>query len=250
MATEQELERLQSGIDGKIFVEYVDEVAIIRLDCGENRMNRNFLNGLNRCYDEILQRSDIQAVVTVGSGKFFSNGLDLPWLTKVSGVSSDAFAAVIKLWHQTLRRLLLFPLPTIAAINGHAFAGGAMLALCHDYRIMQTDKGWFSVNEVHLQLTIPSWLIKLITFKVPGAKAQSDVLLFGKKLVAKDALDLGVVQKITTSKDLLNDAITLVRGAYKGIPGLPREMLQTMKEDTFVEILKLHDDNVHALAKL
>jgi enoyl-CoA hydratase/carnithine racemase len=86
------------------------------------------------------------------------------------------------------------------------------------------------------------------SFKAPGARSQADVLLFGKKLVAKDALDLGLVQKITTSKDLLNDAITLVRTAYKGTPGLQRAMLQTMKEDTFVEILNLFDDNVHDLA--
>ena len=55
MATGQDLDSLQSGLDGKIWVDYVGEVAIIRLDCGENRFNKHFLNGLNRCLDEILQ---------------------------------------------------------------------------------------------------------------------------------------------------------------------------------------------------
>ena len=64
------------------------------------------------------RRSDIHAVVTVGSGKFYSNGLDLPWLGAVASASVDDVAAAIKLWHQTLKRILLFPLPTVAAING------------------------------------------------------------------------------------------------------------------------------------
>ena len=55
MTSEQNLDRLQSGIDGKVWVEYVGEVAIIRLDCGENRFNKHFLGGLHRCLDEILQ---------------------------------------------------------------------------------------------------------------------------------------------------------------------------------------------------
>jgi enoyl-CoA hydratase/carnithine racemase len=161
----------------------------------------------------------------------------------------DDFTAVIDLWNQTLRRLLLFPLPTIAAINGHAFAGGAMMAFCHDYRIMQTEKGWFSVNEVHLQLAIPKWLIKLITFKAPGSKVQTEVILFGKRLVAKDALDLGVVHRTTTSEALLKDAMTMVKDSYKGTPGLQREMLKTMKEDTYAELLQLLDNPEQPLSK-
>jgi len=170
-------------------------------------------------------------------------------MQEIANVSIDNVAAVVKLWHQTLKRLLLFPLPTIAAINGHAFAGGAMMALCHDYRIMQTDRGWFSINEVFLQLQIPKWLIKLITVKAPGARVQTDVISFGKRLVAKEALNLGVVHKTTTSEALMQDAMTMVKDSYKGTPGLQREMLKTMKEDIYAEIVQLYDDSASTLMR-
>ena len=65
------------------------------------------------------RRSDIHAVVTVGSGKFYSNGLDLKWWVVTRRVSVDDFDAAMKLWHQTFKRLLLFPVPTVASINGN-----------------------------------------------------------------------------------------------------------------------------------
>jgi len=83
------------------------------------------------------------------------------------------------------------------------------------------------------------------SFKAPGSRVQTDVISFGKRLVARDALDLGVVHKTTTSEALLREAITMVKNSYKGTPGLQREMLKTMKEDTYAEILQLFDDRPH-----
>ena len=68
------------------------------------------------------------------------------------------------------------------------------------------------------------------------------MISFGKRLVARDALDLGLVHKTTTSEALLREAITMVKDSYKGTPGLQREMLKTMKEDTYAAIVKVFSD--------
>src|SRR6218665_1791447 len=82
------------------------------------------------------------------------------------------------------------------------------------------------------------------SFKAPGFRVQTDVISFGKRLVSKDALDLGLVHKTTTSEALLREAITMVMDSYKGTSGLQREMLKTMKEDTFAEVLLVFDDRL------
>src|SRR6218665_1018900 len=93
------------------------------------------------------------------------------------------------------------------------------------------------------------------SFKAPGSRVQTDVISFGKRLVAKDALDLGLVHKTTTSEALLREAITMVKDSYKGTPGLQRDMLKTMKEDTYAEIVKAssegpRDPNAYMTAKI
>lgn len=256
-ASKTDVDRLQSGFDGKVWVEYRDEIAIIRLECGENRMNEHFLDKLNRSLDEIIENPDVKALITTGSGKFFSNGLDLNWLKELSGVSADDVGKFLRKWHQTIRRLLAFPLPTVAAINGHAFAGGAFLSLAHDYRVMSTGRGWWSINEVHLGLQIPLWLVKVLTTKITGSKAQADVLVFGKRLTAEEALDLGVIHRTASSSALLEEAITMAKEVYKRVPPLNRDMVKLIKEDMFHDIIELQEQsivgqgsNIKAISKL
>ena len=114
---------------------------------------------LNAALDEVEQTSGPQALVTASSdSKFFSNGLDLDWITSKGeheGGDRKVFGdEAMKLFS----RLITFPIPTIAAVNGHAFGAGFMWALCHDQRVMRRDRGMMCANEVEIGMAIPCLL--------------------------------------------------------------------------------------------
>ena len=136
-------------------------VFIVTLKNGENRFSSAFVGELNKALDEVEQgaRQDGAeggaAMVMTAEGKFFSNGLDLE-----HALGNPSFVPTE--FEPLLRRVLSFPIPTVAAINGHAFAGGFMLALAHDYRIMRKGRGFLCLNgEFGCTSTPPPCLISL-----------------------------------------------------------------------------------------
>ncbi|CAG8807422.1 610_t:CDS:1, partial [Dentiscutata erythropus] len=102
---------------------------ILSMKNGKNRFTTNFINEINAILDEIeniikLENSKHSALITIGEGKFYSNGLDLEHALSTHGFFDNYY---LKL----LVRVLTFPIPIVAAINGHTFAGGFMFALAH-----------------------------------------------------------------------------------------------------------------------
>ncbi|KAK3067781.1 hypothetical protein LTR53_015142, partial [Teratosphaeriaceae sp. CCFEE 6253] len=101
----------------------------------DNRLTSSFCQALLLALDIIETRHPPGVVITTsGIEKFYSNGLDLEHASFTPGFFPDSLYA---LW----RRLLTYPMPTIALLNGHAFAGALMLAMMHDYRMMNPHKG-------------------------------------------------------------------------------------------------------------
>src|SRR5512144_990919 len=108
------------------------------MNAGENRFNRPFVDDLNAALDTVEASSGPAALVTTGGAeKFYSNGLDLAWL---AGDGQSEGAAFVSDVIRFLGRLMAFTVPTVAAVNGHAFAAGAMMALAHDFRVMRADR--------------------------------------------------------------------------------------------------------------
>ena len=107
-------------------------VLIAQLRSGENRFNLSFLAELNAALDEAERASEPTALVITGEGRFFSNGLDLAWM---SGEGKERAGEVVTGMMRVFARILASGLPTVAALNGHAFAGGAMLALACDFHV-------------------------------------------------------------------------------------------------------------------
>lgn len=117
-----------------------EPVFVLDFGDDENRFSPDWLTTVNSLLDTIVDDPNPAALVTTGSGKFYSNGLDLEWL---SGHADEAARNIADV-HALLARLLTFPVPTVAAVNGHAFGAGAMLAMAHDFRVMRADRGYFS----------------------------------------------------------------------------------------------------------
>lgn len=134
-------------------------------------------------------------LITTGHGKFFSNGFDLAW-AQSSGSESGAINRMhqmVESFKPVIAALFDLPMPTIAALNGHAAASGLMFALSHDYVYMRKDRGVLYMSEVDLGLPIPDYFAAMFVAKIGTSIARRELLLSGKKLRGEEAVALGIV---------------------------------------------------------
>ncbi|MGK5553527.1 enoyl-CoA hydratase-related protein [Actinomadura kijaniata] len=178
------------------------DVFVLRYDSGENRFHPDFLAAVHKALDEVAATEGPRALVTVGTGKFYSNGLDLEWL----GVNRDRFEQYLKDVNALYARLLELPLPTVAAVNGHAFAGGAMLTLAHDVAVMRTDRGFFCLPEVDLGMSFTPGMSALIQSRLTPAVAH-EAMVTGRRYTAEQAQAAGIVRLTAAEADVLPTAV-------------------------------------------
>lgn len=182
-------------------------VWILRMRDGENRFNRRWLDALNEALDRVEATEGALALVTTGAGTFYSNGLDLGWLATVTAEAPGFLADV----HRLFGRMLGFPAATVAAINGHAFAAGAMLATAHDFAVMREDRGYWCLPEADLGLPLTPAMFSVISAKLPRRAAQEAVLT-GRRYPAADAVAAGIVHRAVSQEQVLAEAVTLAAG--------------------------------------
>ena len=179
-------------------------VFVLTMQSGENRFNRPFLDALSKALDDVEKSSGAAALVTVGGeGKFYSNGLDLNWIMGQGQPEGERF---VRDFLAFLGRVLAFPVPTVAAMNGHAFAGGGMLALAHDYRVMRADRGFFCLPEIDISLPLAPGMMALIQSKLDATTCR-DLILTGRRIGGADALAARVVDESVTADEVLPRAI-------------------------------------------
>ena len=180
-------------------------VFVLRMRAGENRIGAPLLEGLHAALDEVEDSSGPAALVTTGDERFYSNGLDLEWL---AGQAKPRAAAFVGELEALLARLLALPLPTVAALGGHAFAGGAMLALAHDQRVMRRGRGWFCLPEIDLASGQPltRGMTALIGAKLPP-RSFHEAVLTGRRYDADAALAEGIVHEAADAEALLPRAL-------------------------------------------
>lgn len=176
-------------------------VRILTFNAGENRFHPDFLASFEDALSRLASDDDVRALVTTGSGKFYSNGLDLDWLT-ANGDQSEAY---LKRVNALYAQLLELPLPTIVAVNGHAFAGGGMLALAHDFAVMRSDRGWFCLPEVDLGMPFTPGMSALIQARLSKATAH-EAMITGRRYTGEEALAAGIVQKLAPEAEVLAEA--------------------------------------------
>ena len=129
--------------------ERVDGVLVVHLGDGPNNATEGLLTALEAALGEVEADEGILGLVTVGDGKAYSQGYDLELFGSMEGPVLEAF---VDRSVDLLARFLTAPVPTVAALNGHAFGWGAMFALAHDQRVQRSDRGWLCLPEVDLGL--------------------------------------------------------------------------------------------------
>jgi enoyl-CoA hydratase/carnithine racemase len=178
------------------------DVRVLHMRNGENRYNRESVDALHAALDEVEAVEGPVALVTTGEGKFFSNGLDLDWL--MSG--ADDTEGFIDDVHRMLGRVLGFPAVTVAAVNGHAFAGGGMLAVAHDFVVMREDRGYWCLPEVDLGLPLTPAMYAVVAAHVPR-QTMHDAALTGRRYSASEALGAGIVDEVAAESDVVDRAV-------------------------------------------
>ena len=163
------------------------------------------------------------ALVLTGVDKSFCNGLNLEELMTLSPEEMQPFGDRMNQIHS---RLLLLPCPTVAAMNGHAFAAGAFMALSCDYRIMREDRGWFCISEVDVGVPIPSAMMEMLRGKLPPATAR-DALLTGKRYTADEAIAAGIADGKAPMDELMEQAKALASQLGTKEPGIFKTLKQT-----------------------
>jgi enoyl-CoA hydratase/carnithine racemase len=178
----------------------VDEgIALIQLSAGKaNAMSAEFLDHLDGLLEK-LEQSDARAAVVTGYERFFSAGLALPTLIDLDRAAMRRF---IDRFSQVMTRLFVEPRPVVAAINGHAIAGGCVMALMCDWRIMVDEpKSKIGLNEVQLGIGLPSVVIEALRLAVPPASL-IPIAMEGQLFSPQRALELGLVHELVASASL------------------------------------------------
>ena len=211
-----------------------DDVFTLTMDAGENRWNTTFVRALTEKLDEVEASSGAAALVTTSSSeKFYSNGLDLAWVSDPDAHPEGGDRQVFgDEFMKLMSRMITFPVPTIAAVNGHAFGAGFMFALCHDVRHMRSDRGFICANEMQLGMRIPNPELALFRHKLSGDVFFETVQL-ARRWTGPDAQAAGIVQRTAEADSLMAGA---TRHAAELAPlGAHRENYQGQKESLFGE---------------
>jgi Delta3-Delta2-enoyl-CoA isomerase len=181
-----------------------DDVFVLDLGDDENRFHPDWIAGVNAALDEVEQADGARALVTAATGKFFSTGLDLDWLT-ANGERAVEYVTSV---HTLFARVLTLPLFTVAALQGHTFAAGAMLSVAHDVRVMRADRGFWCLPEVDIDIPFTPGMSALIQARLSQQTAH-EAMTTGRRFGGQDALAAGIVQHAVAEDAVRGTAVEL-----------------------------------------
>ncbi len=192
-----------------------DGIATLTLSRGKvNAVNMEVLAAITASLESARADGGVRAVVLTGRGRFFSFGFDVPWLYDLP---REACGRFVTEFSALLLRLYTYPKPVVAALNGHTIAGGCMLALACDRRIMAREAGKISLNEVTFGSTVFAAPVAMLR-AVVGTRIAEQVLLSGAMYAPDEALALGLVDEVVAPEVTLSTAGERARELAAGNP--------------------------------
>lgn len=188
-----------------VTIERHHSTAVITLARGRvNAIDQQLVSEVSTTLSELAEDASVTSLVLTGRGKFFSFGLDVPALYDLT---PDEFTGFLQAFCGLCRDLFLFPKPIVAAINGHAMAGGCVLTLPCDTRIATDTAASISLNEVTLGASLFASTVEMLRYWVRNQEAEQ-LLLTGRMIDAKEAQRLGLVDQIVEASNLLLAALS------------------------------------------
>ena len=205
-----------------------DTVFVLDLGDTENRLHPDWITTVNALLDEVEKGDDPRALVTTASGKIWSNGLDLEWLFE----HPEQFPAYTGQVHALFARVLRLPMVTVAALQGHTFAAGAMLSLCHDLRIMRADRGYWCLPEADINIPFSVGMGALIQSRLTPQTAH-EAMVTARRFGGLDAQARQIVDEAVPEAEVRERAIALAQ-QHAGKAG---PALQTIKQRMYASVL-------------
>ncbi len=214
-----------------------DSYNIIRLDNGiPNALSSSLIDRFDNLLDEAAEQR--LPLVIAGNTKFFSMGLNLP---EVIEFSRDKFTDYIKKFDMLVHKLYTLPVPVVCALEGHAVAGGAILALACDMRIGSDESKKFGCNEAQLGVPVP-YLPSMIFRNIAGHQAADKLMYQGTLLSFQDALKYGLIDRLVPAADIVSSAIEsaklMVQGSVEAF-----SIMKAMKTEPVSEKFQKHNDS-------
>jgi len=204
-----------------------DGLATVMLSRGKvNALNDAVVEQILSELKALENDPEVKAIILTGKGAFFSFGFDLPELLSYS---ADRLLSFLQKFTDLYKYMFLYPKPIVGALNGHAIAGGCMLALTCDQRIMVSGKSKISLNEITFGASVFAGSVEMLRFCV-GDNNSTKILYTGKLYNADEAKGMELVNE-SVSSDSLNGAASRAAlelcekdpGAFAGIKSLLRK---------------------------
>jgi enoyl-CoA hydratase/carnithine racemase len=214
-------------------LESTEGAWLLTMANAENRIDRSMLDAWASVLDRVEGDASRRPLVVTGTGKFWSTGLDLNDVERFSTTQRVEF---MERFDELLGRILTAPFVMVAALNGHTVAGGALLALAHDYRIMRGDQGYFSLPSVDIGIPFSPGMSALISAKVPQPAA-NDLVVSCRRIGGLEAQALGVVSGTASSSSVVPDALDLAASLGNKDPETLRTVKQRLYADTAAKLM-------------
>ncbi len=196
-----------------IQLESHDQIAVLRLARGvTNAIDMEMVTELTDVLAQIAGR--YRGLVLAGGPKFFSIGLDLPMLLPLD---RSAMARFLDGFHEVVLGLYTLPVPTVAAISGHATAGGTILALGCDFRLIAEGKSLMGVNEIQIGLPVP-FLVDLLLRQIVGDRTATQMTYTGQFLLPDTAAAAGLVDGVFPGETVEQKAMEKIAGIAASPP--------------------------------
>jgi enoyl-CoA hydratase len=185
---------------------------------------------------------DVRALVLTGTGSIFSAGVDLFRLTRDG---ADYVGHFLPLLCRFLRTLFAFPRPVVAAVNGHAIAGGCVITLACDVRLMAEGAGRIGVPELLVGVPFPTAALEIVRFAVPRSGVQS-LIYTGRTLPPQDARGAGLIDEVVAPGALLARAEEVARQLALVPPPVYRLTKQSLRAEALERIERLGESQDRA----
>lgn len=229
----------------KVEYELDEHVAVVTMNSGENRFNFPFFKAFLDVLDEVEHKTSANVLVVKSSHeKIWSNGIDLDWLVPAVQTEGPELANRFQVeLYGFMKRVLTYPMVTIAAITGHAFAGGAFLSFAHDFRFMRSDRGWLCLPEVDIGIPVGPVFTAISKRALPMYKFE-EMQYTGKRLTAQECEEHHIITKACHIDNLMNTVLAFAKSLNKD-----RELIRKLKLDTHKDVLKVIDETISSLSK-
>jgi enoyl-CoA hydratase/carnithine racemase len=237
----------REGEMASVTVSQQEGIATVTLQRGKvNALNEVLVGELLESLEKLESDAAVRAVILTGAGKFFSFGFDIP---EFLGYEKSDFERYLRSFTKLCSYLFTFPKPVIAAVNGHAVAGGCMLATACDYRIMATGKARIALNEITFGASVFAGSVALLRC-CAGHRNAERILFSGAMYSAEEARQLGLADQCCPAEAMAPAALKVAREfadkngrAFQSLKGLLRgpvaEEIRRREDDSIREFVDI-----------